>query len=195
MLNWIWLAMVAGGVLVAAWRGDPGQATVAAVRAAQGAVEFVLGLLAVMAFWMGLNRIAERAGLMNALSRLLRPVVSRLFPGLPPDHPAMGAILMNISANLLGLGNAATPFGLKAMAELQTLNPVKDRATPEMCTLLALNTASITLVPATVIALRAAAGSRDPAGIIGPTVVATFAGAAASLLLDWWFRRAHGGRG
>lgn len=191
MLNWLWLTLVLAGVLVAAWRGDPGQATAAAVRSAQGAVEFVLGLLAVMALWMGLNRIAERAGLMEALARALRPLVLPLFPDVPRDHPAVPAILMNVSANLLGLGNAATPFGLKAMSELQRLNPQPERATAAMCTLLALNTSSVTLIPATVIALRAASGAAAPADIIAPTLVATICGAAAALAVDRWCRRRH----
>lgn len=189
MLNAVWAVLILAGVATAAWNGRPELVTDAALKSARSAIDVLLGLLAVMVLWMGLNRIAERAGLMDALARVLRPLVKPLFPDVPANHPALGAILMNVSANLLGLGNAATPFGLKAMAELQTLNPNKSRATPAMCTLLALNTSSITIIPATVIALRAAAGSDDPAGIIAPTLFATMFGAAIALFADWWYRR------
>ncbi len=134
-------------------------------------------------------RIAERAGILRALARLLAPLVRRLFPDVPRDHPAMGYILSNMTANLLGLGNAATPMGIKAMEELQKLNPDPKTATPAMCTLLALNTASLTVVPTTVIALRAQMGSANPVDIVGTTLVATAIGTATAIVLDRWFRR------
>ena len=120
------------------------------------------GLISIMTFWLGIMKLIEASGLIEILKRLLRPLAYFLFPALPRDHPAMNALLMNMSANVLGLGNAATPFGIKAMEELQRLNPLRDTASDEMCTFLALNTSSLTLLPTTVIALRAAAGSTEP---------------------------------
>jgi spore maturation protein A len=143
------------------------------VRYAKTAVEIAIGLIGIMALWLGLMKIAEQAGLVAALSRFLRPLTSRLFPDVPPDHPAMGAMLMNISANMLGLANAATPLGLKAMEELNRLNRKVGTATDAMCTFLVINTSSVQLIPATVIAIRAASGSANPAEIIGPALFAT----------------------
>jgi spore maturation protein A len=135
-----------------------------------------------MTLWLGLMRVAEEAGLVRGLARVARPVMRRLFPEVPADHPAMGAMLMNISANVLGLGNAATPFGVKAMQALESLNPRPGTATDAQALFCALNTASVQLVPASVIALRAAAGSRAPGEIIGATILASLCGAAAAVL-------------
>jgi spore maturation protein A len=135
-----------------------------------------------MALWLGLVKVAEEAGLVAGLSRLARPALSRLFPEVPPDHPAMGAMVMNVSANLLGLGNAATPFGIEAMRRLDELNPRRGTASDAQALFCALNTASIQLVPATVIALRAAAGARNPGDVIGPTIVATVCAAATAVV-------------
>jgi spore maturation protein A len=143
------------------------------VRYAKTAVELAIGLIGIMALWLGVMRIAEQAGLIAKLAALLKPVTTRLFPDVPADHPAMGAIIMNISANVLGLANAATPLGLKAMEELNKLNRKLGTATDAMCTFLVINTSNVQLIPATVIAIRAAAGSGDPTGIIGPAIVAT----------------------
>ncbi|MDC0937065.1 nucleoside recognition domain-containing protein, partial [Pirellulales bacterium] len=123
--------------------------------------------------WLGLLNIAKEAGLVDAFARLLRPVLRWLFPEVPDGHPAQGAMLMNISANMLGLDNAATPMGLKAMQELQTLNPVKDTATNSMATFLAINTSNVTIIPITIIAYRVAAGSEDPAGPLIPILLVT----------------------
>lgn len=125
---------------------------------------------------------------MEVLKKLLRPLALFLFPRVPRDHPAMSAILMNMSANLLGMGNAATPFGLRAMEELQKLNPCPEEATDEMCTFLALNTSSLTLLPTTVIALRAATGSLNPTEIVGTTIVATTCSTLVALVADRIFR-------
>lgn len=172
------------GVVAASVSGQPEAVTRSAMDSARSAIDYLIGLAAAMVLWMGLNRVAEKAGLMEQLARAITPVLGPLFPSLPKNHPATAAIAMNVAVNLLGLGNAATPFGLKAMVELQKLNNRPDTATASMCTLLALNTSSITLVPATVIALRAAAGSTDPSGIIVPTFMATAFGALTALTLD-----------
>ncbi len=137
------------------------------------AVELAVGLIGIMALWLGLMKIAEKAGLIERLARALRGITTRLFPDVPADHPAMGAMIMNISANMLGLGNAATPLGLKAMEELSKLNKHPGTATDAMCTFLVINTSNVQLIPATVIAIRAASGSANPTEILGPVIVAT----------------------
>ncbi len=189
MVNWIWLGMIVVSVIFGAANGRLEQVAEAAFGGAQTGVTVCLGLISILVFWMGLMKIAEDAGLVRLLSRLLAPAVRRLFPDVPPGHPAMGYILSNMSANLLGLGNAATPMGIKAMQELQKLNPQRDTATPAMCTLLALNTASITLVPTTMIAIRMNFGSAHPADIVASTLLATAAATGAALLADGWYRR------
>ena len=143
------------------------------LRYAKIAVELAIGLIGIMALWLGLMKIAEQSGLVSALARSLKSVMTRLFPDVPPDHPAMGAMIMNIAANMLGLGNAATPLGLKAMEELNRLNKKTGTATDAMCTFLVINTSSVQLIPATVIAIRAASGSTNPTEIIGPVILAT----------------------
>ncbi|MBU0561932.1 MAG: spore maturation protein [Bacteroidetes bacterium] len=152
------------------------------------AVEIALGLIGIMALWLGVMKVAEQAGLITIIARAVRPITKFLFPDIPHDHPAMGSMIMNISANMLGLGNAATPFGLKAMEELDKLNPNKGTATNAMCTFLAVNTAGLTLIPVTAIAIRAAAGSSNPAIIIGTSifgaVCATTVGITATKILE-----------
>jgi spore maturation protein A len=144
------------------------------IRYAKTAVELAIGLIGIMALWLGIMKIAEQAGLIAGLARLLKPVTTRVFPDVPADHPAMGSMIMNISANMLGLSNAATPFGLKAMEELNKLNKKAGTATDAMCTFLIINTSNVQLIPATVIAIRAASGSANPAEILGPVLLATF---------------------
>ncbi|BDG59975.1 nucleoside recognition domain-containing protein [Caldinitratiruptor microaerophilus] len=196
MLGGVWLVLIVTAVAVAGATGRVEQVTQAAMESARAAVETALNLAGVMALWLGLSRIAQESGLMQALARLLAPVTRRLFPSVPPDHPALGAVAMNLSANLLGLGNAATPMGLKAMQELQKLNRGDpEEATPAMCTFLVLNTSSVTLIPGTLIALRAAQGSRSPADIVVPTLVATAVSAAVGIAVDAMLRRRWARRG
>jgi spore maturation protein A len=135
-----------------------------------------------MTLWLGMMRVAEASGLVTLVGRALRPLLSRLFPEVPPDHPAAGAIVVAIAANMLGLNNAATPLGIKAMEALQTLNPAKDTATNSMVTLMALTTAGVQLIPASMIGVLAAAGSSNPTAIIAPTILATFAGTVAAVI-------------
>ena len=146
------------------------------------AVNIAIGLIGVMALWLGIMKIAESAGLINLIASWMKPFTKRLFPDIPPDHPAMGAMIMNMSANMLGLGNAATPFGLKAMEELDSINPNKGTATNSMVTFLAINTAGMTLIPASAIAIRAASGSSDPAIIIGTSLFGSFCATVAGIL-------------
>lgn len=173
MINYIWFAMIAIGIVTGIVTGNVKAVTDAALSYAESGFEIALGLTAVMALWLGIMRIAEEAGLVTLLSRALRPVLVRLFPDVPAEHPAMGAMLMNMAANILGLGNAATPFGIKAMNELQQLNNEPDTATDSMCMFLAINTSSVTVVPATIIAYRTAAGSANATEILGAALAAT----------------------
>ena len=189
MLNLIWLIMLAAGILVAAVTGRIETVTVSAMKAAELGVEVAFELIGVMSLWLGLMRLAEEAGLVRALARVFGPAIRHLFPTLRPDSPALGAIIMNLSANILGLGNAATPFGLKAMQELQKENPHPDTASPAMCTFLALNTSALTLVPATIIGVRLKAQSANPTEIIGTTIVATGCAMVAAIVADQFFRR------
>jgi spore maturation protein SpmA/spore maturation protein SpmB len=154
----------------------------AMVESAAGAVELALGLIGVMTLFLGLMKVAEAGGMLSMLARLIRPLMVRLFPDVPPEHPAMGAMILNMSANALGLGNAATPFGIKAMQDLDKLNPRPGTATDSMIMFLAINTSSVTLLPTGVIALRAAAGSVDPAGILPTTLFATMCSTVAAVL-------------
>ena len=162
--------------------------TQAAIDFANTAVEIAFGLIGVMALWLGLIKIAEEAGLVKVLTRLLTPITKRIFPDIPSDHPAIGAIIMNTAANMLGLSNAATPIGLKAMEELNKLNPKAGTATNAMVTFLAINTGGLILIPATAIAVRAASGSTNPGIIIGTSIVgagcATCVGIVASKILQ-----------
>lgn len=173
MINIIWAVLLISGFLVGAITGNIEGVTNAAIDSGKMAVELALGLIGVMGLWLGIMKVAEDSGLIRGISKLLKPIMVLLFPDIPPEHPAMGAMIMNISANILGLGNAATPFGLKAMKELQTLNNKKDTATNSMITFLAINTSSVTLIPATTIGILSAAGAKNPTEIIGPTIMAT----------------------
>lgn len=188
MLNIIWLFLILTGIVVAACSGRIDLVTETFFSGANEAVKVCLDLIGLMTLWLGLLEIARQAGLIRILARLLRPLTVLLFPGVPPNHPALGAIIMNISANILGLGNAATPFGLKAMEELQKLNPQKETATDAMCTFLAANTSCITLVPATIVGVRVAAGSVNPTEIAGPTMFATGFTMIVTLFADFCWR-------
>ena len=161
----------------------------AMVESSAGAVELAIGLVGVMTLFLGLVKIAEAGGMLTILARLIRPLMVRLFPEVPPDHPAMGAMILNMSANALGLGNAATPFGIRAMQELDKLNPQPGTATDAMALFLAINTSSVTLLPTGVIALRAAAGSLDPAGILPTTLFATMGSTVAAIAAAVFYRR------
>lgn len=154
-----------------------------AIKIAGVAVEIALGLIGIMAMWLGVMKVAEEAGLIKKIASFIKPLTKRIFPEVPSDHPAIGSMVMNISANMLGLGNAATPFGLKAMEELNSLNPNKGTATNSMITFLAINTAGLTLIPATAIAVRAASGSSNPTIIIGTTIFAAFCATFTGLIV------------
>jgi len=161
----------------------------AMITSAGGAVELAIGLVGVMALFLGLMKVAEAGGMLTILARLIRPLMVKLFPDVPAEHPAMGAMILNLSANMLGLGNAATPFGIRAMQELDKLNPQRGTATDAMALFLAINTSSVTLLPSGVIALRAAAGSSDPAGILPTTLFATIGSTAVAVIAAKLYQR------
>tara|TARA_B100001013_G_scaffold313521_1_gene219644 strand:+ start:741 stop:1340 length:600 start_codon:yes stop_codon:yes gene_type:complete len=170
MLNYIWFGMIFISVLVGTITGNINAVTEAAISMAKTAVEIAISLIGIMALWLGIMKIAEESGLISIIAKALRPITIRLFPDVPKDHPAIGSIVLNMAANILGLGNAATPLGLKAMEELQELNPKKDTATNAMCTFLAINTSSVQIIlPATVVALMGAESNQ----IFITTILAT----------------------
>ncbi|MBR9980932.1 MAG: spore maturation protein, partial [Desulfatitalea sp.] len=192
-MNVIFLVLVGTAFTFAAWHqwvwvpvvGQPSPMealSAAMITAAGGAVELAIGLVGVMTLFLGLIKVAEAGGMLQILARLIRPLMVRLFPEVPADHPAMGAMILNMAANALGLGNAATPFGIRAMQELDKLNPHPGTATNAMALFLAINTSSITLLPTGVIAIRAAAGSVNPAGILPTTLTATIGSTIVALI-------------
>lgn len=173
MINFIWCGMIVIGIVVGVLTGNIEAVSTAAIEWAETAVELSLGLIGVMALWLGLMKIAEEAGIVRGMGLLMKPIMVRLFPEVPADHPAMGSIVANMAANFFGLGNAATPLGIKAMQELQDLNENKEEASNAMVMFLAINTSSVTLISSSTIAYRSAAGAANPADIIAPTIVAT----------------------
>lgn len=179
MLNYIWFGMMAIAVVVGALNGKIDAVTEAAIDMAKLSVEIAIGLIGIMALWLGIMKIAEASGLISVIARALRPLTIRLFPDVPADHPAIGSIVLNMSANMLGLGNAATPLGLKAMEELQELNPDKETATNAMVMFLAINTSSVQLIlPATVVALMGTVSSQ----IFITTILATLCSTVAAVI-------------
>ncbi|WP_332697345.1 nucleoside recognition domain-containing protein [Halalkalibacter lacteus] len=196
MINKIWVAMLVIGIGFGAVNGRMEEVNEAIFAGAKDAVTICLGLISILVFWLGLMKIAQEGGLLNALAKLMRPIATRIFPEVPANHPAMGYILSNMTANLFGLGNAATPMGIKAMQQLKDLNGGKDSASRSMITLLAINTASITLIPTTVISIRMSYGSVSPTEIVGTTLVATTCSTIGALLIDryFYYRRVRKGR-
>ncbi len=188
MLNVIWLGMMVFAVIFGIINGKTNEVVEAVTTSANGAFTIALGLTGVMTFWLGLVNIAEKAGLMKKFARILRPILSRLFPSVPTEHPAMGAIVMNISANMLGITNAATPIGLKAMSELQKLNPIKNTASDPMCMFLAINTSSVQLIPATAIAFLAQNGATEPTSVVFSSLIATTFSTIVALMAVVFFR-------
>ncbi|MCM2531777.1 spore maturation protein [Neobacillus pocheonensis] len=195
MVNYIWVFMTIVGVVFALFNGTMEDVNKAIFDGAKEAVTLCIGLISILVFWLGMMRIAEKSGLLNHLSKLFRPLVKRLFPEVPANHPAMGYILSNMIANMFGLGNAATPLGIKAMEELQQLNGGKDSASRSMITFLAINTASITIIPTTVIAIRMNYHSASPTEIVVPTLIATIISAIGAILIDryFYYRRSRKG--
>ncbi|MEH7377968.1 nucleoside recognition domain-containing protein [Neobacillus drentensis] len=195
MVNYIWVFMTVVGFIFALLNGTMAEVNKAIFDGAKEAVTLCIGLISVLVFWLGMMRIAEESGLLERLSKLFRPLVKRLFPEVPVSHPAMGYILSNMISNMFGLGNAATPLGIKAMEELKKLNGGKDSASRSMVTFLAINTASITIIPTTVIAIRMNYHSASPTEIVVPTIIATIISALGAILIDryFYYRRSRKG--
>src|SRR5208283_2430352 len=190
MLNYIWLALVVLAVVIGGCTDTLKAVTDKSFDMAKVAVmDTALPLVGIMAMWLGVMRLAERAGLVALLARALRPLMVWLFPDVPADHPAMGSMLLNMAASILGLGNAATPLGLRAMKDLESLNPRPGTATNAMCTFLAINTSGIQLVPVTAIAIFVANKSLNPTAIVGPSIICTACGATAGVLMAKFLSR------
>lgn len=188
MINILWFLLIIIGFIVAALNGRMDQISPAIFQAVTDSVDLMIKLLGPIALWLGLMNIAKESKLTELISKLLRPIIKFIFPEIPRDHPAAAAIILNLTANILGLGNSATPLGIKAMHELQKINNNSTKASKAMCTLLALNTSSITIIPAMIISLRAANGSNYPAIIITSTIFATTVSTITALILDKFFR-------
>ena len=182
MLNYIWLGLMVAAVLIGAMNDSLDAVGKAAFERAEYAVmKLALPLAGIMALWLGIMRLAEKAGLIQVLARAMRPVMRKLFPDVPPEHPAMGSMLMNMAANILGLSNAATPMGIRAMKDLETLNPRPGVASNAMCTFLAINTSSIQLIPATAVAVLAVAHATNAFAIVGTAIMATICSTIAGI--------------
>ncbi|MDU1978817.1 MAG: nucleoside recognition domain-containing protein [Clostridium sp.] len=173
MINYIWFILIFLGILVAIFTGNGAEISTTIVGSADSTVKFIIGLVGIMCFWCGVMKIAEKSGLTQKLARLMKPLLKFLFKDAGKDEKALGAIVMNLTANMMGLSNAATPFGIKAMEEMDRLNPNKGRASNDMALFLVMNAACIQLVPSTIISIRAAAGSSNPGAIILPAILST----------------------
>ncbi len=190
-MNIVWLFLIGAAVVTGAFKGTMAAVSNATFTSAGTAIELAIRLVGGMTLFLGLMRVAQDAGLVQLLARALRPVFRVLFPDVPRDHPALGAIAMNFGANMLGLGDAATPFGIKAMEDLQALNPDKDTASDAMAMFVTLHSSSLQLIPVMVISLRAAAGSKNPSEIIVATIFATAASMTVAIVTSrlfarWW---------
>lgn len=186
MVNIIWAIMAIVGILYAMINGKMEEVNQAIIESASDAVTLSIGLISILVFWLGIMKVAEAAGILNLLSRIMRPLIVKLFPEIPKDHPAIGYILSNFTANFFGLGNAATPLGIKAMQEMKKLSK-SDTASRSMITFLAINTSSLTLVPTTVIAIRMQYNSVSPTEIVSTTLIASLAGMTSAILIDRFY--------
>lgn len=193
MLNYIWAILIIIGICVAGllgrFGGEDGIIDGAFSMARIGVMNIALPLAAIMMIWLGVMRLAEKSGMIDLVARAVRPVMKWLFPDVPADHPAMGAMIMNMAANVLGLGNSATPLGMKAMQHLDDLNPHKGTASNAMCTFLAINTSSVTLIPVTAIALLSSAGIPDPYQIMGTVIGATLISTLVAIIAVKFFEK------
>jgi spore maturation protein A len=188
MLNYIWLFFILTAIIFGAFNGRISEVTEAAFTSATNAVTIAIGLIGLMAFWLGIMKIAEDSALITLISRLVKPIAIRLFPDVPSDHPAIGSMVLNMTANMLGLGNAATPLGIRAMEDLQKLNQHRKVATNAMVTFLAINTSSIQLIPIMAIGILRQAGYTNPTQIISATIfastISTIVGIVAAKTLE-----------
>jgi spore maturation protein SpmA len=182
MMNGIWVAMIVGALVCGALTGKLNEVARASTDSAGAAVELAIGLVGVMALFLGLMKVLHRGGLLLAMTRALRPILTWLFPGVPPDHPAMGMMILNITSNMLGLANAATPFGIKAIVELNKLNKHQGTATDAMALFLAINTSNLALIPSGIIGLRASLDAEVPGSIFPTTILATLVSTVVAII-------------
>ena len=189
MVNVIWVLLILIAIIYSLFTGEVETINNGILTHATSGVNLILEMMPLIVLWTGIMKIAEKSGLLHVFARALNPLLRRLFPSLPRNHKALGYIASNIGANMLGLGSAATPFGLKAMEELQKDNPKKKEATEAMITFLVLNTGGVTLIPTTVIALRIMHGSANPTEIIITSILATAVSSISGLVLDYFIRR------
>ena len=188
-MNIIWLVLLSVSILFAIFTGNLEPFTKSIFEGAKSAVEISLFLLGIVSVWMGITKILEDSGLIFRIAHLFKPIITRLFRNIPDDHPSISAITLNVLANFFGLGNAATPLGIKAMQELDTLNEEKGSITPEMMTFIVLNTASIQFIPFSVIGILASFNAANPAAVVLPVLIATVVSAIAALLILFSFRK------
>lgn len=188
-MNYIWYVLIVVSIIFGAINGKLGDVANAIFSGAELSVRIVLTLLGIMTFWLGIMKIAEKSGIVEFISKLLTPIAKLIFPEIPKNSEVIGDVAMNFSANALGLANAATPIGIKAMEKMQELNPDKESASDPMCTLLAMNTAGFQLIPATVIAILAANGCENPTQIIVPTLIVTTGAFISAILVAKIFKR------
>lgn len=182
MINYIWFVMIFLGLIVGIFTGNGEGISNAIIGSIDSTVSFIIGLVGLMCFWCGVMKVAEKSGLTEKLAKLMKPILKVIFKEAAKDEKALGAIVMNITANMMGLGNAATPFGIKAMEEMDRLNRDKGRASNDMALFLVLNAACVQLVPSTVISIRAAAGSTNPGVIILPAIISTTVAAIVGVI-------------
>lgn len=193
MVAFIWAFLIIIGIIFSLFSGNVISLNDTILKSANSGLKMMMDLLPTIVLWTGIMKIAEDSGMLNKIANILYPLLSKLFPRVPKDNKALGYIASNIAANAMGLGSAATPFGLKAMNELQKINPKKDTATEPMITFLILNTSGVTIVPTTTIALRLMHNSVNPESIIITSLIATFCSSLAGLLLDYFIRRKNNG--
>ena len=189
MINTVWFLMIFVGIIYAFFTGNLGELNNIILKEAQEGVTFAISLTGIMCFWLGIMNVAEKSGLIKSMSKVFRPIIRGLFPEIPKNHPAERWILMNFMANMFGVGNGATAFGLKAMKELDGLNRDKKKATNAMALFLIINMSSLQLVPLTVVKIRYDYGSKNPTGIIGITILATFLSTIIAIIVGKMFER------
>lgn len=194
MVNKIWALFFIVGIIVSVINGNLEGLNEVLLGSAKEALDMILKLFPVMALWLGITKIASVSGLLNKMSRLISPVLGKLFPEIPKGHASLSLITSNVIANFFGLGNAATPFGLKAMQKLQEINPKKDTASRSMITFLVLNTSGLTLIPTTIISLRMMYGSKNPTEIVLGCIIATTCSTVAGMLMDRFLAKRHRGK-
>lgn len=192
MINYIWGIFIIIGICYSILTGNSSIINKEIITSGSSAFNLILDLIPLLVIWMGLMKIAEKSGLINKIAKIMTPILKYLFPKIPKNNPALGYIASNIAINMVGLGSAATPFGLKAMEKLQELNPEKKKASSSMITFLVLNTSGVTIIPTTIISLRVASNSTNPTIILSTCLIATSISTIGGLTLDYFIRRKNG---